>query len=169
MDVTIREQTLPGIGRRYDVKVGHRRRLSVIVSRTGLRELSISDDDADDPTAVVSLSQAQALAVAALLSGARFSLEPDAHPAAPKWVTMDQDVVTVSTVTLTDSSPAIGHSLSEIELPPGSNAAVLAIIRDETPELVEDPARVPCWPGDRLVVAARTTWSDRVTAMLAGA
>ena len=120
MDVTIREQTLPGIGRRYDVKVGHRRRLSVIVSRTGLRELSISDDDADDPTAVVSLSQAQALAVAALLSGARFSLEPDAHPTAPKWVTMDQDVVTVSTVPLTDSSPAIGHSLSEIELPPAA-------------------------------------------------
>lgn len=79
MDITIREQTLPGIRRRYDVKVGHRRRLSVVVSRTGIRELSISDEAADEPTAVVSLSQAQALAVAALLSGARFSLEPDLH------------------------------------------------------------------------------------------
>lgn len=169
IDITIREQTLPGIGRRYDVMVGGQRRLSVVVSLTGLRELSISDADADEPTAVVSLSQAQAFAVAALLSGARFSLEPDPYPAAPEQPATDEDAVTVSTVTLTDSSPAIGHSVSDINLPAGSNATVLAIIRDETPELVEDPERVPCRPGDRLVVAARASWSDHVTAMLAGA
>ncbi|HSK92360.1 MAG TPA: TrkA C-terminal domain-containing protein [Euzebyales bacterium] len=165
MDISIREHTLPGIGRRYDVTLGDGRRLSVIIGRTGFRELSITDGTADEPSAVVALSQAQALAVAALLSGARFSLAPASVAAAPE---AEEDVVTVNTVTLTDTSPAIGHSVSEIELPAGSDAAVLAVIRDQTPELVEDPARVPCEPGDRLVVAARAGWLRRVTAVLAG-
>lgn len=169
MDISIQEQALPGIGRRYDVAVDGQRRLSVIVGRTGLRELSISDDDADEPSAVVSLSQAQALAVAALLSGARFSLhsQPEPYAAQPEQPT-DADVVAVHTVTLTNTSPVIGHSVAEIELPAGSNAAVLAVIRDQTPELIEDPAREPCRPGDRLVIAARTGWFHRVTAMLTG-
>ena len=169
MDITIHEQTLPGIGLRYDVTVDLKRRLSIVVSRTGARELSISDLDAEEPTAVVSLSQAQALAVAALLSGARFSLERDPLRTVSEPGTRDEDVVTVSTVTLTDSSPAIGRRVSEIGLPTGSNAAVLAVIRDQTPELVEDPARVPVRAGDRLVVAARTSWADSVRATLTGA
>jgi len=92
----------------------------------------------------------QALAVAALLSGARFSLhsQPEPYVAAPEQPT-DADLVAVHTVTLTNTSPVIGHSVAGIELPAGSNAAVPAVIRDQTPELIEDPAREPRRPGAR--------------------
>lgn len=169
MDISIQERTLPGVGRRYDLALDHCRQLSVIVSYSGQRRLSIGHEAADEPTATAVLSHTQAIAVAALLSGVHLTVRPAPEaPAAPEDLGED-DVVTVTTVTLSDTSPVIGRKVSEIELPAGSHAAVIAVIRDHTPELVEDLTRVPCTPGDRLVVVARTSWSDHVTAMLAGA
>ena len=49
-----------------------------------------------------------------------------------------------------------------------SEAAVLAVIRDETPELVDDETTRPSQPGDRVVIAARRQHLATVVRQLAG-
>ena len=162
MDIHIREQRLPGIGHRYELDVDAGRQLTIIVQHGGRREVSLGSRLADEPDAVVSLSEEQAVALAALLSGARFSIDStDDHQ-------IDANQVVVETVTLGPGSPAIGRPVNDIPLTGDPEAAVLAVIRDETPELVEDEPTRPPRPGDRVVIAARRQYLAAVVRQLAG-
>jgi K+/H+ antiporter YhaU regulatory subunit KhtT len=151
MDLRIREQALPGIGHRYELPVDAERTLVVVVQRDGGRQVGVRHGEADEVTVLLDLDHDQAMAVAALLTGARFSIESEPGARA-------QDVA-VETATLSERSPAIGRRVHEVPLVADADAAILAIIRDDTPQLVEDEATEPCRPGDRVVVAARR---DRV-------
>ena len=74
-DVRVRAERLPGTGWRYSVPVGAERQLTIAVEDAGPRHLSIGDPAADEPVAVVRLTEADADVVAALLAGARFDLD----------------------------------------------------------------------------------------------
>ena len=161
MDVRIREQALPGVGHRYELLLERGRRLIVVVQRDGGREVAIGHGDTDEPVAVVSLSLDQAVATAALLTGARFSIEADGDAE-------DAEDVAVETVTLGERSPAIGRLVRDVPLLADSDAAILAVIRDDTPELIEDQTARPCEPGDRIVVAARRERLGAVVEHLVG-
>ncbi|MBQ1047239.1 potassium transporter TrkA [Micromonospora sp. C51] len=67
-------QELPGIGKRYDVDLGsNTQRISVVVRRDGNRDLYVFAAGADDPVAVIEMSEEQARKVGALLAGTYFS------------------------------------------------------------------------------------------------
>ncbi len=157
-DVHIREQQLPGIGRRFDLDVEDRLTLTVVARRDGSRDIAVSEMGADQPRRSVHLPREQAVAVGSLLLGARFC-EGDAR---------DGRAVDVGTVVLGAGSPAIGRVPSQIPLLDGSDAAVVAVARDDTPQLLEDDRHRACESGDRLVVAARRDWLDEVIRQLAG-
>lgn len=150
MGVRIRHQLLPGMGHRYELLLEHHRRLVVVELNDGRREIRLGsgDDDEDDGPGAV-LSHDQAVAVAALLTGAKFSIDTTQDDA------VDADEVGIDTVVIGPRSPAVGRLVSEVPLPSGADAAVLGLIRDRTPELMEDESSEPCQPGDRIVVAAR--------------
>ncbi|MEW6475349.1 MAG: TrkA C-terminal domain-containing protein [Actinomycetota bacterium] len=162
MDIQIREQRLPGIGHRYELVVDRRRSLMVVVQDRGRRELGVVSHGAENPDVVVSLTQAQAVALAALLTGARFSIDTTGDDR------IDAGEVAIETVTLGPSSPAIGRPMAAIRLVGDPDAAVLAVIRDDTPELIEDEEGRPCQPGDRVVIAARRARLRAVVEQLAG-
>lgn len=156
MEVRIREQSLPGIGHRYELPVDAKRSLIVVVQRGGGRQIVVGRPDADEPAAAVTLTHDQAMAVAALLTGARFAIEAEReHQAGGD--------VAVETVTLSERSPAVGRLVRHVPLLAGADAAILAVIRDDTPQLVEDEDAEPCRAGDRVVVAARR---DRLAAVV---
>ncbi len=162
MEIHVREQRLPGIGHRYELPLGLGRRLTVVVQDGGRRELGLLAGRADEPEVVVSLSEEQAVALAALLSGARFAIDSSEDDR------IDSDEVVVETVVLGPGSPAVGQTMTEIDLPGDKEATVLAVIRDQTPELVEDEMSQPCQPGDRVVIAARRQYLEEVVRALAG-
>ena len=162
MDIHIREQRLPGIGHRYELNVDAARKLTVVVQYGGRREVSLRSPLAEEPDAVVSLGEEQAVALAALLSGARFSIDSTTDDQ------IDCDEVVVETVTLGPGSPAIGRPVKDIRLMGDTEAAVLAVIRDETPELVQDETTRPSQPGDRVVIAARREHLAAVVGQLTG-
>ncbi|MBY8873755.1 potassium transporter TrkA [Micromonospora sp. PLK6-60] len=67
-------QELPGIGKRYDVDLGgHTQRISIVARRDGTRDLYVFAAGADDPVAVIEMSEEQARKVGALLAGIYFS------------------------------------------------------------------------------------------------
>ncbi len=158
-DVHIREQELHGIGRRFDLDVEDGLTLIVVARRDGSRDVAVSEKGADEPRGSVHLGREQAVAVGSLLLGARFSDGGGDSGGG----TLD-----VSTVVLGPRSPAIGRIPAEISLPGDSEAAVVAVARDDTPQLLEDDRHRPCEPGDRLVVAARRDRLEAVVQHLAG-
>ena len=158
-DVHIREEELPGIGRRFDLDVDEGLSLVVVARRDGSRDIAVSEKGADATRRSVHLGREQAVAVGSLLLGARFS------DAGGK---RDECALDVSTVVLGESSPAVGRIPAEIPLPTGSDAAVVAVARDDTPQLLEDDRHRPCEPGDRLVIVARRDRMDEVLEHLAG-
>ena len=158
-DVHIREQDLPGIGRRFDLDVVGDLTLIVVARHDGSRDVAVSERGADEPRRSVHLGREQAVAVGSLLLGARFSDGGgDSGGCA----------LGVSTVVLGARSPAVGRIPTEIPLPGGSEAAVVAVARDDTPQLLEDDRHRPCEPGDRLVIAARGDRLGEVIRHLAG-
>ncbi|PZG18847.1 potassium transporter TrkA [Micromonospora craterilacus] len=67
-------QELPGIGKRYDVDLGsNTQRISIVVRRDGTRDLYVFAAGADDPVAVIDMSEEQARKVGALLAGTYFT------------------------------------------------------------------------------------------------
>ena len=162
MNIHIREQKLPGIGHRYEFDVDAGRTVTVVVQHSGRREVGLVSRLAEEPDGVVSLSQEQAVALAALLSGARFSIDSTRDDQ------IDADEVVVETVTLGPASPALGRPAKDVRLTGDPEAAVLAVIRGETPELVEDETTRLCQPDDRVVFAARRQHVAAVVRQLAG-
>jgi TrkA domain protein len=162
MDVNVRECAVPGVGRSYQLPLGEGTTVTVMVeTASGVRELSALGPGEDEPQLRVRLGEAHALTLAAMLSGVRFVFESDPSDAPAGGVH-------VETVTVGAGSPAVGHLVDDLELPDPEGAQVLAVIRDDTPELVEDDATRPCQPGDRLVVAGHPEPLHRLRSFLAG-
>lgn len=162
MDIQISEEPLPGIGRRYELEVESDQNLGVIVQHGGARHIVVLGAGAEEPELAVRLNHEQAVALAAILIGAKITMgtADDDRIAA--------DEVVINTVTLRPSSPAVGRLVKEIHLPADSDAAVLAVISDATPELVEDHTTRPCQAGDRIVIAARHRYLSAVAQRLLG-
>ena len=154
------EVRLPGVGMRYEIELGDGARLVIVAQRTGRRELGLSRGG-DSLEWNVALGQEEAVMLASLLLGARFTLDTSDDDR------LASDEVVVDTVELRAGSPAIGHAAAEITLP-DPDAAVLAVISDSTPEVLEDEVSYRSRPGDRVIVAARAAQIDRVVEHLRG-
>jgi len=162
MDVRVQGRRLPGIGHRYELLLDAGRCLVIVVQGNGRREVSLFGRGRDHPEAVASLTQEQAVAVAAILTGARFSVETG------DVERTSTSEVGVETVTLHERSPAVGYLTGDLPGLGEGDATVLAVIRDENPALVEDDTTRPLRAGDRIVVAARRDRLDGIADQLAG-
>jgi TrkA domain protein len=158
-EVRIREEALLGIGHRFELDMADGRSLVVVARRDGSRDVAVREGDDDEARGMVRLSRDQAVAVGSLLLGARFA-EGDLAAGAGS---MD-----VGVADTTSKSPVIGRLPRELEMPDGAEAVVVAVARDDTPQLLEDDRSRPCEPGDRLVVVARRDRLDDVIAYLSG-
>jgi K+/H+ antiporter YhaU regulatory subunit KhtT len=161
-EVHVRQERLPGFGQLFQMAAPDGSALTVVAEdHTGRRELHVLVPGADEPSARVELPEAHAVTLATLLSGVRvvFDSEPEVDPA---------DGVHVETFVIGAGSPAVGQAVHEIHLPAPEDARILAVIRDDTPALVEDDADRPCEPGDRLVLAGHPSPLAQLRAFLAG-
>jgi K+/H+ antiporter YhaU regulatory subunit KhtT len=165
-DVVVESYRLPGIGWRYDVPVDAERRLLLVVEDRGPRHLMLVDPHVEEHLTSARLSEPQAIAFASLLTGARFTVQAaDTATELPSEQVESADVV-VETIDVGVASSAKGLATDQLVQLLGADVALLGVICDETPELVEtDPARM-LEAGDRLVVAARRGGLPRVREMV---
>jgi Trk K+ transport system NAD-binding subunit len=148
--VHVRENAVPGPGRAYEMPLDDGRVLVLAIDgRTGARTISVLSPGRDEPDVAVELDDARAVTVAALIGADWMQVEPDEQSPGAR----------VETITIRAGSAAVGLTLEQLEeaghpgLPDPDAARVLAVIRDDTPELIEDDPARPCRPGDRLVIA----------------
>lgn len=160
--INVFEQPLPGLGQRFDVPLDEGNVLCVVALRDGGRQLaqrSIDDDAADT---LIDLDRDQAVTIGALLLGAQFSVTSpvDAEPG---------DRVIVETITIAEDAPAIDRSAGEALSVFGRDVAVLAVIRDQTADIVERDLDLALRGGDRVAIAARGTCRSAIIRVLNGA
>lgn len=153
----MREHPLPGNARMFCMTLADGTILTLSTSSESTdRTLEVTPPYSDESVVAVHFNAAESTTLAALLSGIRFVIQqPEEH--------QPVDAANLRTVTLPAGSPAVGLRLHDLDVPDSIDARVIAVIRDDTDDLIEtDPDR-PCQPGDRLVIVGRPgSMSDMV-------
>ena len=153
-NIRIRRHRIPGRGSRYDIPLHDGHQLVIVTSNTATdaRQLHVLESaDDDHPAASVELTPGEATTVATLLSNLRIVVEETSEPL---------QSVRVETMQIGGASQAIGKRPDQLPITNPDHARILAVIRDDTPELVEADTTKACRPGDRLVVAGRPPHID---------
>jgi TrkA domain protein len=160
MSDQIREQELPGIGRRYSVQA-EGGELSVVIHHSGRRDVYLGDGTGRPPPAVVSLSDDQARRLGAVLAGAYF------QPTLTRQIESDVCGLLIDWVTVTPVSPGARRSIADLEVRQQTRMTIVAILRGETVVVVPEPTEV-LRPGDRVVVVGRPEDLDGFVRHVAG-
>lgn len=160
-EVHVREHPMPGNARLFTLTLGDGAVISLATGADGRRDLSVTPAGRDEAVTSIAMQEVEATTLAALLSGVRFTVADSAELQPVR-------AANLRTVTIGAASPAVGRRLDEIAVPAPEDATVIAVIRDDTPDLVErDPDR-PCRPGDRLVLVGRAGAMGSLVAHLLG-
>ncbi|MFN3258574.1 MAG: cation:proton antiporter regulatory subunit [Ilumatobacter sp.] len=159
-EVHVREHPMPGSARLFSLTLGDGSVVTVSTPADSMnRTLQVTPPASDESMLTLRFNAAESTTLAALLSGIRFVVE---QPAERQPV----DAANLRTVTLPAGAPAIGKRLHDLES--SDDAMVIAVIRDDTDDLIEkDPDR-PCEAGDRLVVVGRPGSMSRAIQFLTG-
>lgn len=144
----VAEQSLPGIGHRYELRPVDGGRVVVVVHHSGRRDLYVFVPGGDEPQAVVTLSDAQARTLGAILGGAYFK------PAIVEEIEAVIGGLLIDWVTLEPGARGAGRTIGELEIRRQTGMTVAAILRDRTPLIAPDPGE-RLEPGDQLVVIGR--------------
>ncbi|HSJ91332.1 MAG TPA: TrkA C-terminal domain-containing protein [Ilumatobacter sp.] len=147
-EVHVREHPLPGNSRLFTITLADGAEVTIVTDPTSpSRQLAITRPGADEPIAKLRMTGVESTTIAALLSGIRFVIERgDVAPV---------NAANLRTVVLPAGAYAVGLRLDELREPDPENARVIAVIRDDTSDLIEDDPERPCAPGDRLVLVGR--------------
>lgn len=148
-EVHVREHPVPGNARLFHLTLSDGTLLAISTDdETTDRVLSLTPPNSEEALATVLLHSAEATTLAALLSGVRFVVQgANVH--------QPVEAANIRTVTLPAGSPAVGRRVHDIEVPDGDDARIIAVIRDDSDDLIETDVERPCRPGDRLVLVGR--------------
>ncbi|TQO20652.1 K+/H+ antiporter YhaU regulatory subunit KhtT [Rhodoglobus vestalii] len=161
-EVHVREHPLPGVARLFELALSGGTVLQIFTeSDSSDSHLAVLPPDADTPVVNLRLSNAEAVTLSSLISGVKFVIRAADEAGAA-------DAASPSTVKLRPASPAVGKRLHEIEVPEPDQAQVLAVIRDDTEELLDGDVERRCQVGDRLVVVGRPDALARLVRYLHG-
>lgn len=160
--INVYEQALPGLGQRFELQLDEDHVLGMVALRNGRRQLMLRLVGKDDAAMLIDLDRDQAVTIGALLLGAQFSVTSPVD-------TVRADQVIVETIAIADDAPAIGKSAREALSGLGSDVAVLAVIRDQTVEIVEHDPDLALSAGDRVAIAARRGRHATIIRVLNGA
>lgn len=142
----LREDDLPGIGRRYTVPCSDGRTLTIVVHNSGRRDVYVFPPRGEAVS--VAMDEQEAMLAGAVLSGAH---------SPPKAIEEVEGVVrdlAIEWVSLTPGSPGAGRSIEDLHIRSATGVNVMAILRDHN--VIHAPRDAEqLQAGDRLVVAGR--------------
>lgn len=143
----VREDDLPGIGRRYSVECDDGGVLTIVLHNSGRRDLYLFPPDADEPV-TVAMDDHHAQLAGAVLSG-------DYSP--PSGIEEVREVVedlAIESYGIDPGSPGAGHSIEDLHIRSTTGINVMAILRDHN--VIHGPRDAEVLQaGDQLIVAGR--------------
>ena len=132
--ITVREATLPGVGKKYTMHLRHGGNLALIVKPDGERQMYHFLENEDRPCDVFKVDKDEAQQLANLLGQPMVSA-PDLQK-----LELALGALEIEWLTLEDDSPLVGKTLGDVPLRTETGASVVAIMRGEqaipNPDLV---------------------------------
>lgn len=161
-EVHVRELPLPGNARMFNLTLADGSLVTLSTSADSAdRTLDLRPPDSDESAFSVRFTAAEATTLAALLSGVRFVIQQSDD-------NLPVDAANLRTVTLPAGSPVIGLRPHDLDVPDDIDARLIAVIRDDTEDLIETDPERPFQVGDRLVVVGRPGSMSRAVQRLTG-
>ncbi len=160
MDDDIREQELPGIGRRYSV-AAEGGEVSVVIHHSGRRDLYLADEAGRRPPSVATLSDNQARRLGAVLAGAYF------QPTLANRIESVVGGLLIDWVTIGPDAAGAGRSIADLQVRRRTRMTVVAILRGDDVIVVPEPTEVLV-TGDQVVVVGRPEDLDGFVRHVAG-
>ncbi|EDP76060.1 cation:proton antiporter regulatory subunit [Hydrogenivirga sp. 128-5-R1-1] len=142
-----RETDLPGVGKRYTLELEDGGELTLIIHNTGRREIYIIEDEEEEPTCVISLTEDEAKELGFLLAGTTY------QPVAPEKMELIMKEMVMEWVKVGGGSNLINKTIAEAQIRKKTGASIVAIIRDGDMLVNPDPNDTRIVSGDILVVA----------------
>ena len=160
MSDQIREQELPGIGRRYSVQADGGE-VSVVIHHSGRRDIYLAETGGRRPPAVATLSDDQARRLGAVLAGAYF------QPTLTRQIESVVGGLLIDWVTVGPDSPGAGRSIADLQVRRRTRMTIVAILRGDEVVVVPEPTEI-LHAGDRVVVVGRPEDLDGFVRHVAG-
>lgn len=159
--ISVREVTLPGVGKKYVMALRAGGNLAVVVRPDGERQLHHFLEHEDRPRDLVKLDAEEAQQLANLLGHAlvqaprREDLELVLGALEIDWVTLGED------------SPLVGRTLAESRMRQATGASVIAILRDG--QAIANPGVDAVFvAGDTLLLIGSPSQADAARALIGG-
>ncbi len=145
--MAFRETDLPGVGKRYTLELEDGGELTLIIHNTGRREIYIIEEEEEDPTCVISLSEEEAKELGFLLAGTTY------QPVAPERMEVIMREMVMEWVKVGKASQILNKTIAQAQIRKKTGASIVAIIRGEDMLVNPDPNETDIKTGDILVVA----------------
>ncbi|MDQ7038877.1 MAG: cation:proton antiporter regulatory subunit [Aquificota bacterium] len=144
--MAFRETDLPGVGKRYTLELEEGGELTLIIHNTGRREIYIIEEEEEEPTCVISLTEDEAKELGFLLAGTTY------QPVAPEKMEVILKEMVMEWVKVQEGANISGKTIAESQIRKRTGASIVAIIRGEDMIVSPDPYKTTVQPGDVLVV-----------------
>ncbi|GBC99545.1 K(+)/H(+) antiporter subunit KhtT [bacterium HR17] len=119
----VREVELPGVGKKFVLTLHSGDELVIVAHLTGTRELFLFPQGAEEPSAVIALSDAEAREVAMILGGAVY------EPTPLSQAEMVLSGLVIEWLTVAPRSPLAGRSIAQLQIRKRTGVSVIAIQR----------------------------------------
>jgi len=145
--MAFRETDLPGVGKRYTLELEGGGELTLIIHNTGRRELYIIEEEEEEPTCVISLTEDEAKELGFLLAGTTY------QPVAPEKMELIMKEMVMEWVKVGKGASFTNKTIAQAQIRKKTGASIVAIIRGKDMLVNPEPSTTEILPGDVLVVA----------------
>ncbi len=142
----VKEGELPGIGKKYTIKTEKGELLVVVIHYTGKREIYYFEEDEEEPTAVIELTDEEARTLGTILVGALFQPTSDEEK-----IGFLMKHLVFEWVKVPKNSFLANKTIKELDIRKKWGVIVVAVIRDEN-VIVSPSPLFKIEGGDTLVV-----------------
>jgi len=147
-EVDVVEQSLPGIGQRYEMRTVDDDEIVVVIHNTGRRDCYVLPNRRNAAQVSVTLTDAQARTLGAIMSGAYFK------PEVVESVEAVLGNLLIDWVTVREDSPGVERTIAELAVRQRTGMTIAAIVRGDDSIVAPGPD-VRIEGGDLLVVLGR--------------
>ncbi len=142
----VKEGELPGVGKKYSMKTSSGDTIVVVIHYSGKREVYYFEDDSEEPTAVIELTDEEARTLGTILVGALFQPTSDEEK-----IGFLMKHLAFEWIKVPENSFLANRTIKELDIRKNYGVIVVAVVRDENVVVSPSPL-FKIEPGDTLVV-----------------
>ncbi len=148
-----KQTELPGIGKRFSIKLSSGQIISIIIHHSGKREIYVLDEDGE-VECTVTLTDQEAREMGMVLAGAFY------QPVSGDKMEMLMKQMVMEWVELPPESPLVGKTLAEADVRKKTGVIVIGVVRNDEVIPAPDPKNFKFREGDIVIAVGNREQID---------